>query len=413
MRSSPTFRTLVGAAALGGCLLAVPASPAAAAEPLPYESVDVSANAGIVAFVTTVALVPADTNGRYDAYVENLANGKVTLASATPAGKAGNAASTGVSLSPDGGWVAFESNATDLVAGDTNGHQDAFLRDLAHGTTVKVSGGKGAKAGDGDSSHPVVSKKGTFVAFASTATNLVPGDTNGQRDVFRWRRSSGATVRVSVGPSGEQGDAGSSQPTISDDGQRVGFMTLALNWGQCPTGHALQIAGFSAAVRTMPTDRLAIHPFVSCDGVESWESESDPELVSDGHSLVVSAGRSDDVHSDHFLKTLALSSDGRSLDETWTIGGSDNSFRPFTAISISGNGTYVAFQGCTPTSVPCGLARATVGTTHTDQPQLMVASDTATSSNGRMTAFVGSIAGESPWGIWLVDWTTGATTHVA
>ena len=126
-------------------------------------------------------------------------------------------------ISADGRFVAFSSDATNLVPGDTNGTADVFVRDRQTGTTRRVSVGSGGAQGNGLSVDPAISADGRFVAFASDATNLVPGDTNGADDVFVRDRQTGTTRRVSVGSGGAQGDRVSFDPAISADGRFVAF----------------------------------------------------------------------------------------------------------------------------------------------------------------------------------------------
>ncbi|MEV4724593.1 TolB family protein, partial [Micromonospora humida] len=95
--------------------------------------------------------------------------------------------SYGPALSADGRYVVFGSDATDLVARDTNGVPDVFLRDLRAGTTVRVSLSAGGRQANDHSYQGAVTPDGRQVAFASGATNLVPGDTNGVIDVFLRR----------------------------------------------------------------------------------------------------------------------------------------------------------------------------------------------------------------------------------
>ena len=132
-------------------------------------------------------------------------------------------------ISPDGRYVAFGSNATNLVPGDTNGVKDVFLRDRQAGETERVSLGQGDVQGNAISYGVTMSADGRFVAFASYATNLVPGDTNGVHDIFVRDRTAGTTERVNLGPGGAQADADSYWPSISADGRFVAFVSYAQN----------------------------------------------------------------------------------------------------------------------------------------------------------------------------------------
>ncbi len=104
----------------------------------------------------------------------------------------GNAGSHSASISADGRYVAFESTATNLVPGDTNGRQDIFVRNRSSGATERVSISSSGVEGNRDSYSPSISADGRYVAFASNAYNLVDVDSNFARDVFvRDRRPSG------------------------------------------------------------------------------------------------------------------------------------------------------------------------------------------------------------------------------
>src|SRR5437899_279581 len=100
------------------------------------------------------------------------------------AGAQGNSGSFDPSLSADGQLVAFASVATNLVPGDTNGVKDIFVRDLTTGQTMRVSVDSAGIEGNGDSFFPSLAANERLVAFDSFATNLVPGDTNGAEDIF-------------------------------------------------------------------------------------------------------------------------------------------------------------------------------------------------------------------------------------
>src|SRR5438132_6140403 len=147
----------------------------------------------------------------------------------------GNDASLGSALSADGRFVAFDSAATDLVAGDTNLVSDVFVHDRQTGTTERVSVASDGAQGNGSSGllsfafSPALSADGRFVAFVSFATNLVAGDTNGATDVFVHDRQTGTTERVSVASDGTQGNAASTGAALSADGRFVAFHSTATN----------------------------------------------------------------------------------------------------------------------------------------------------------------------------------------
>ncbi|MFQ5473449.1 MAG: TolB family protein, partial [Dehalococcoidia bacterium] len=149
-------------------------------------------------------------------------------------GTEGNKGSDAARLSADGRFVAFQSDATNLVLGDTNAAPDVFVRDRQLGTTERVSvdstGAQGVgTAGISGSYAPSISADGRFVAFWSDATNLVPGDTNGAADVFVHDRLTGTTERVSTDSGGLEANASSGLPSISSDGRFVAFLSFATN----------------------------------------------------------------------------------------------------------------------------------------------------------------------------------------
>ena len=124
--------------------------------------------------------------------------------------------------------MAFTSYASNLVAGDTNGTGDVFVRDWKAQVTRRVSVGSGGQQAN-SYSFGTISANGRFVAFASYASNLVAGDTNGHSDVFVRDRKAQVTRRVSVGPGGHQANGGSYDPAISAGGRFVAFASVASN----------------------------------------------------------------------------------------------------------------------------------------------------------------------------------------
>src|SRR5262249_45043093 len=132
---------------------------------------------------------------------------KVERISVSADGAQGNGSSFFVATSADGRYVAFESFAGNLVPGDTNGKADVFVRDRLTGSIERVSVSSSGVQGNGASGLPSISADGRYVVFESDADNLVPGDTNAATDVFVRDRVLGTTTRVSVSSSGAQGNA--------------------------------------------------------------------------------------------------------------------------------------------------------------------------------------------------------------
>src|SRR6266568_1446865 len=154
---------------------------------------------------------------------------QTTLVSVDSVGTQGNEGSGGPSLSADGRLVTFAADASNLVAGDTNGAEDIFVHNLTTGQTARVSVDSAGIQGNGASFFPVISADGRSVTFASTATNLVPGDTNGTTDIFVHDLTTRQTVRVSVDSASTQGNGASFSPSLSADGQMVAFSSDATN----------------------------------------------------------------------------------------------------------------------------------------------------------------------------------------
>jgi hypothetical protein len=191
----------------------------------------ISADGTRVAFQSNAGtLVAGDTNGTTDVFVKDLGTGTTTRVSTDSAGAQSAGTSINASISGDGTRVAFQSNASNLVTGDTNGSTDVFVKDLGTGTTTRVStDSTGAQSTGGNSLAPSISADGTRVAFSSTASNLVAGDTNGQQDVFVKDLGTGTITRVSTDSAGAEGDGTSANSSISGDGTRVAFQSNANN----------------------------------------------------------------------------------------------------------------------------------------------------------------------------------------
>ena len=178
-------------------------------------------------------LVASDTNGDMDVFVKDLTTGTVQLASSKLGqnGTTGNSFSYPVAFSPDGNTVLFYSEASDLVANDTNGTLDAFVKDLTTGTVQLVASklGQSGTTGNGHSYPLAFSPDGTKVLFYSEASDLVPSDTNGRLDAFVKDLTTGTVQLVSskLGQSDTIGNGSSYPVAFSPDGTKVLFYSDA------------------------------------------------------------------------------------------------------------------------------------------------------------------------------------------
>jgi Tol biopolymer transport system component len=200
----------------------------------------ISADGRYVAFQSGASnLVPDDTNDAGDIFVYDRTTGAVELISLAEDGSQANDASGEPGISADGRWVVFSSIATNLVAEDTNGLQDVFLRDRRTGRTSLVSAAVGGGAGNMMSMAPAISADGRWVVFTSSADNLIPekdehtgekiADTNGASDIFVYDRFGGRIRRVNLSSDGKESNHNSNSPGISADGRWVVFWSLADN----------------------------------------------------------------------------------------------------------------------------------------------------------------------------------------
>ena len=182
---------------------------------------------------STDAPSPSGPLARLNVFLRDRSNAVTTLVSVNLTGtNGGNGDSLPACLSIAGRYVLFESSASDLVVGDTNGTSDVFVRDLVAGITMPVSVSTNGDLGNGASRSAVMTPDGRYVAFVSAASNLVPGDTNGIPDVFLRDLQLGTTTVVSVGAyPGQAGTAYgiSGAPDITSDGRYVAFYSTATN----------------------------------------------------------------------------------------------------------------------------------------------------------------------------------------
>jgi len=302
---------------------------------------DISADGRYVAFISRATnLVPNDTNGAQDIFVRDIQDGKTTRVSIATGGTEGNDTSNGVRISDDGRYVAFYSWATNLVAGDTNGQPDVFVHDRQTGTTERVSVATGGEQANDQSRGIAISGDGRYVAFRSWATNLVPGDTNGEPDIFVHDRQTGATERVSVATGGGQSNGESSQPALSADGRYVAFDSVADNLVPGDSNDVTDV--FVHDRQTGVTERVS----VSTNDDEGNDASSEASISADGSQVAFDSWASNLVPGDA-NGALDVFVRDRSTHVTARISinfndGGDSNDGSYDA-DISANGRYVVF----------------------------------------------------------------------
>jgi Tol biopolymer transport system component len=270
-----------------------------------------SADGRFAAFYgTSTNLVPGDTDDREDVFLRNRQTGQTGLVSVSTAGVKGNGDSWFPTMSADGRFIAFNSEATNLVAGDTNGRIDVFVRDLQTGQTTRVSVGTGGTQSNG-STQGFLSAEGRFVALSSGASNLVSGDTNGFGDVFVHDRQTGQTTRVSVSSAGAEGNGDSEDASVSADGRYVAFRSAASN---------LVPGDTNGVVDEFVHDRVTgrtVRVNVASDGSQANAASTGdddgccitPVISADGRSVVISS-----------LASNLVAGDTNNVDDVFVVG---------------------------------------------------------------------------------------------
>jgi len=257
------------------------------------DSAALSADGRFVAFSSPATnLVAGDTNGVADLFVHDRQLGTTERVSVDSAGAQADSASYAPSISADGRFVAFWSDASNLVAGDTNAFFDIFVRDLQTGTTERVSVDSAGSEANSESAEPSLSADGRFVAFVSDASNLVAGDTNLAIDIFVRDRLLGTTERVSVDSAGAQGNSDCNLPSISSDGRFVAFETGASNL--CAGDTNVRMDVFVRDRQLGTTERVSVNP----GGAQGDNSSQEASISADGRFVAFAGQATDLVAGD-------------------------------------------------------------------------------------------------------------------
>lgn len=287
-------------------------------------------------------LVANDGNNLADVFVRDRATGSVELASIDDAGNQANGDSWAIGVSDDGRFILFLSLASNLVPGDTNGVMDGFVRDRSNSTTRRVTIGAGGVQATGTIDSLAISGDGSTVAY-STASALVPGDTNGLHDVFVHTLATGAVERTSVGPGGSQSNGATFSPSLSASGRFVVFHSLASNLVVNDTNAARDI--FVHDRQNATTTRVSLGP----GGVQANGDSRYAACSADGSLVVFVSFASNLVPNDTnatadvFVHDVIAGATERVSVSSTGAQGTQAFTSVLTIPSISADGRYVAF----------------------------------------------------------------------
>jgi Tol biopolymer transport system component len=311
----------------------------------------ISADGRYVAFVSGSSnLVEGGTNDVVDIYVRDTTSGITSLVSVDSDESVGNDHSSEPSISADGRYVAFSSSASNLVAGDTNGAVDIFVRDTVDGTTTRISVSSSDAQTNQSSFEPSISADSRYVAFRSLATNLVAGDTNGAWDIFVRDTVDGITTRVSVNSDEIQASfsGNSYRPSLSADGRHIAFVSIATNLAAGDTNSAADIF-----VRDAVHGTTALVS-VNSEEVKGNRSHDMPSISGDGRYVAFQSDSTNlvtgDTNSnwDIFVRDTLTGTTTRASLSGYSAQGNGQSLRP----SISADGRYVAYDTSSSNIMP-------------------------------------------------------------
>jgi Tol biopolymer transport system component len=285
-------------------------------------------------------LIGNDSNAAEDIFIRDRAKGTTRRVSIGNGEQEGNGSSYGHSMSPDGRFIVFGSSANNLVGADTNAASDIFVRDRRAGTTSRVSLNSNGIEGNGPSDSPWISADGRLVSFSSNASNLVAGDTNGVADVFVRNRETGQTRRVSISTQGGQADGASDDSMISADGRVIVFYSSATNL--VPNDDN---ADEDVFVRLLATGKTRIVSVSSAEVIGDAESR-DPAISANGRYVTFGSLASNLVGTDTNAEHDVFVRDrkqGTTTIISRTAGGSESNGLSFSA-TISDDGRFVVFS---------------------------------------------------------------------
>ena len=338
------------------------------------------------------------TGGINHIYRKNTLTGEVLLVSSDDSGLvAANAASSSPRISADGRYVVFESKATNLVPIASSGISQIYLKDLADGSVDMISRNSTLTAGNGNSFNPDISSNGRYIVFDSNATNLGGA---GYRHVYLVDTADPDTVElISVNSAEFQGNNNSTDPSVSDDGQRIAFVSTATNLDT----NTNTLSDIFLRERT-PVGTTVLISMNSTSTGSANAPSSNPEISGDGQSIVFESPATD-IDGGITGRVDIFLSDTVNPATRITVNADNNSANP----SISFDGRYIAFES-EATNLDTGYFNQTnIFVSDVTTPlvfkRLSLASD-VNSNNARISIDGRYVSFESPYGFTLDDTNT-------
>jgi hypothetical protein len=302
----------------------------------------ISADGRYVAFESEATnLVSGDNNNVKDVFLHDRQTGITTRISVDSNGIEGNSLSFNPAISADGRYVAFDSWASNLVAADANGGMwDVFLHDTQTGTTTLVSVDSSSVQGNGSSYQTAISGNGRYVAFTSSSDNLDPGDMDSEHDIFVHDTQTGTTALVSVDSYGVKGNDYSMVPSISYDGRYVAFYSAATNLVAGDSNDVTDI--FVHDMQTGATTLVS----VDSTGVQGNNTSLDPFIASDGRYIAYRSSADNLVSGDTNLTgdIFVYDMQEKTTERVSISTGGDEANSSANRPSISADGRYVVFD---------------------------------------------------------------------
>ncbi len=380
------------------------------------QSPTISANGQFVVFESTASdLVANDTNNVADVFLRNLVAGTTTLISVSPNGVSpGNLESSAPTLTPDGRYVLFTSRASNLATGDANNAVDLFVRDTAAGTTTLVTRNSGNIASFAGRSaiwdgNRQISDDGRWVAFHSSATDLVAGDTNAKLDVFARDLQSSSSVKISANTAGTGlGNGDSQNASLDATGRHVAFQSAASNLATNDTNTGLDVF---VRDRVAGTTTLVS---VNTNGVSSTSGSSgSPVLSKQGNVVVFLSTANNLVAGDTNLSGADLFRRDLVAGTTTLIapGVSVLSYAPAAKFvpGLSADGRFVLYQDAGKNLMLFDAATSSNLTVATN----VTASEAIMSDDANWIAFVGAPEPTGVRNIYLFDRIAGTTELIS